>query len=58
MLEILEIVTIDVLEADADPLVKGRCAGYLLGIALKAIEVSDFEERIECLEETLGKRNV
>ena len=34
---------------------RGRCVGYLAGIAVKALEVSDLEDRIASLEAKVGR---
>jgi hypothetical protein len=41
----------EVKAAKLDTVVRARCIGYLAGVALKAIEVSDLETRISILEE-------
>jgi hypothetical protein len=43
-------------DEEAGTLEKARTIGYLLTIALKAIETADLEARIEALERVLGER--
>lgn len=43
----------EVKATEADPFVRARCIGYLVGIALKAVETADLEERIRQLEADL-----
>ena len=43
-------------DADAGPLEKARCIGYLAGIALRAIEAGDLAARLEALEAVLKTR--
>jgi hypothetical protein len=43
-------------DPDAGPLEKARAAGYLAGIALKAIEAGNLEARLEALEAVLRQR--
>ncbi len=50
VLQVVEAALGLVVNADADPIVKGRSAGYLCGVALKALEASEFEERLRELE--------
>jgi hypothetical protein len=45
-------------DKEAGTLEKARTIGYLLTIALKAIETADLEARIEALERVLGERKV
>lgn len=45
-------------DQEAKTLEKARTIGYLLTIALKAIETADLEARIEALERVLGERKV
>lgn len=33
---------------------RARCVGYLCGVAVRALEVSDLEDRIRRLEERVG----
>jgi hypothetical protein len=35
---------------------KARCIGYLGGIALKAVEISDLSDRVEAVEKVLKQR--
>ena len=43
-------------EPVAGTLEKARTAGYLAGIALKAVEVADLSARVEAIERVLKKR--
>ncbi len=43
-------------EEEAGTLEKARCIGYLAGIALKAVEVSDMAGRLEAMEQVLKAR--
>jgi len=56
ILSLLEEVINEVRDTDTDVVVKARCIGYLAGIALRAVEISDLEGRIEALETTLKLR--
>jgi hypothetical protein len=42
------------MRGEVDPSIAGK-AGYLLGIGLKVIELTDFEERIEQLERVMDE---
>ena len=42
----------EVAAAEADPLMRARCLGYLIAIGLKAVETADLESRITKLEES------
>lgn len=53
-LTLLEGQTASVLTANARPLERARCIGYLLGIGLRAIEASILEQRISTIEERLN----
>ena len=39
--------------ADIDIVVRTRATGYLAGVALKAIEITEVEERLSALEEAI-----
>jgi len=52
---LLETTINEVREAEADPLVKARCLGYLAGITIKSIETANLEARLIDLEEILKK---
>jgi hypothetical protein len=56
VLGLLEGAINEVLEADADTLVRARCIGYLAGVTLKAVETAALEERVDALEEALKLR--
>lgn len=43
-------------EPEAGTLERARCIGYLAGVALKAVEVSNLEGRLESLEAILKGR--
>ena len=40
---------------EADPLIRARCIGYLVSIALKTVETADLEQRITELEEGIER---
>ena len=48
---ILSSVLCDVMAWEGDTLQRARCAAYVAGVAIKAIEVCDLEQRITELEE-------
>jgi hypothetical protein len=45
-------------DKQAGTLERARCIGYLAGIALKAVEVSDLEGRLSALEQILKGRKL
>jgi len=40
----------EVKTSDTDIIIKARCIGYLAGVTLKAVEISDLEQRLTALE--------
>jgi hypothetical protein len=46
----------DAPKEEAGTLEKARCIGYLCGIALKAVEVSDLDARLAAMEQVLKTR--
>ena len=53
VVRILEDSVRDVLTLE-NSIARGRCLGYLCGVAVKALEVSDLESRIAALEAKVG----
>ena len=52
LLDTLADTISEVVAAEADPLIRARCIGYLISIGLKAVETADLESRITKLEES------
>jgi len=54
LLAVLGELLREVLQTETgDIFVRARCAGYLIGIGLRCVEVADLEARIQTLEERL-----
>ena len=53
VVRLLESSVRDVLQLE-NSVSRARCIGYLAGVAVKALEVSSLEERIQRLEELQG----
>ena len=53
LLAILTSALNHIVEAKADPIVKGRAIAYLCNVGFKGVEISDLEERLLKLEEEL-----
>ena len=51
LLDLLSNVIGEIRDTKADPFIRARCVGYLVSIALRAVEVADLEGRIASLEE-------
>lgn len=47
--------TNQVIRGELDPKI-GNCAGYLVGLLLKSLEVGDLEERLAALEQALSQQ--
>ena len=54
VVQLLETAVRDVLTLE-NSIGRARCVGYLAGIAVKALEVSDLEDRIASLEAKVGR---
>lgn len=52
---VLEIAVVDTLSLE-NSVARSRTLAYLVRVALKALEVGDFEERLEALEHAIGLR--
>lgn len=48
--------TINRVRSGEVPINTGNCLGYLSGIALKALQASDLEKRIEAIETIISER--
>jgi len=48
--DLLATVIAEVQASNTDIIIKARCIAYLAGVTLKAVEISDLEQRIEALE--------
>ncbi len=55
LLDVLADVIAEARQAEADPLVRARCIGYLVGIGLKTVETADLEARLQALEQEQEK---
>jgi len=54
LLAILTAALSDVVNAEADPIVKARAIAYLVNVGLRGVEISSLEERLTKLEESLN----
>jgi len=45
-----EVIT-EIRNTEADPLIRARCIGYLVSIALKTVETADLEARLTEIEQ-------
>lgn len=43
-------------QAGAETLARARCAGYLAGVLLKALELGQIEQRLDALETLLNNK--
>lgn len=56
ILTLLERTLNEVMQSNTDVLSKARTVAYVAATTLKAIEITDLEERIAALEEQIGMR--
>ena len=54
--DMLAEVLNEVMEWEGDTLQRARCVGYVAGIAIKAVETADLEQRITELEQAVEGR--
>jgi hypothetical protein len=54
LLAILTAALQDIVDTEADPIIRGRAIAYLVNVGLKGVEISSLEERLQALEEEIN----
>ena len=58
LLAILTAALDDVVNTEADPIIRGRAIAYLVNVGFKGVEISDLEERLQILEEEINGHKI